>query len=270
MTRLLHTHDGPLALHFRYPHLYPETPRDRLISAAVHSVQAVSDTESLRAWLCGPLRELIPYGKAIAGTGIYADNRYRIDRHESIDFDADYFADYLPRNPYDRSPLFLGWIETRRPQATTIADVDGREFGLWRANALQHGIGNAVFAGYEHGVSTFFSFIKVFNAGICRDEAASRADAIVPLLKDVWSRIVDSEFATAAVTSNPASPPAPISAHNLTAAHCAILAQLREKKSNAEIAAALGKSSATIKTQIEGMLRRTGLPSRHLLAKIET
>ena len=257
MSQPLHTHDGPLALHFRYPHIYDESSVVARVSDVAIASRAVANAATLHTWTRESLQQLIPHEKAIFGLGAFALDRYRIDRHERMNFDDDYFADYLPRSPYRRSPLVDNWITTRRAQSVTIETIDRDRFGHWLHNATRHRIGNGMIAAYEHGASGVFSFMKLFNVRISLGEAIERSDAIAPLFKDIWARIVDSEIGP---------PPSSRPPTRLTSAQLEVLALLRQHKSNPEIAAALKKSPATIKTQIEDMLRRTGAPNRKILA----
>ena len=252
--------------------------------------RGINSTADLRAWIKGPLNQLIPHRRAIVGIAAHAPNSYRIVQHESVGFDADYFADYVPRNPYNRSPLIERWVKQRTAQQVVTAELDDCYYQPWLRNAAKYGIGNVIMAGYEHGASSTFYMLKLFDVRIALTEAAALADLIVPVLKDVWTRIIDAEFDSprtpvagaptvasgsvqpvAVLEANPVaqSTALPLSTGRLTAAQREILALLKQRKTNAEIAAALGKSPATIKTQVEAMLNRTGLPSRHMLACLD-
>ena len=257
-------HNLPLAYEFRY--LQGEDPLRDAISAVKDGIEQISNTIQLTEWVRGPLRRLIPHEKTLLGFGHTDYSTLSIERVHAVDLAEDYFATTHPNSLYLKSPVLANWMHGRAPQIIHPSKICPRDEHRWHANFKRHQLGNGIFDATISGHASRFCFIKLFNvSGNFEGKINLLSRFVTPRLPDIWRRM---ELVAQGIDErcfDPISQPCPA----ITDAERRIIHWLRLGKSNWEIGRILGKSHLTVKTQIQRMLKKTGLKDRYALAAIK-
>ncbi|MCY7388492.1 MAG: helix-turn-helix transcriptional regulator, partial [Burkholderiales bacterium] len=148
----------------------------------------------------------------------------------------------------------------RTPQTFLPTQFCRTTHGHWHNNVAQHQIENGVFDASVEYAAGRLCFIKLLNVEHTLESGANLlSQCVTPLLADIWRQIEEN--------AHNASVPAVRQASTLlTPAEREVHRWLRQRKTNWEIGKILGKSELTVKTQVQKMLKKTGLESRHALA----
>lgn len=223
----------------------------------------ITNRNQLTAWVRGSLRTLIPHQKAILGFGQAGYSAPRFDRVHMVDLPDDYFAAIDSHNRHSISPVLEYWLQRRVPQTFLSQVFERSTYDRWYNNLKHHQIDNGIFDANVECVAGRMCFIKLFNISMPLENAANiLTQFVIPLLAKIWTQIDAHDLHANAIQLRPlvrTGPP-------LSAAEREIIPWLRERKTNSEIGQILGKSELTIKTQIQQMLKKTGLQNRHALA----
>ncbi len=237
--------------------------RRDLLCRVVREGAAIHTRSQLEAWVRGRLRALIPHEHALLGFGQIDRTTIRIDHHIAVDLPETYISAMHAANRSGENQIITKWRDRRVPQIISLADFHGGVHSRWIENLHRHQIESAIFDAHVETVSMRASFIKLLNPSQPTDvDAAVLAQFVTPLLARIWTRL---------------DPPVPIAraphtrraAPALTTAEREVVRWLREGKTNWEIGEILGKSELTVKTQVQTMLRKTGVKNRHALAARE-
>jgi hypothetical protein len=256
--------DPALAYGFRY--MQGASPQFDAIGQVERQAADIADRKQLTAWVKGPLRALIPHQKAILGFGHTGYAAPRLDYAHAVDFNEDYFASLHPNTRSPTSPVMQQWLQRRAPQIFLPTSFDRMRYEHWHNNLINHQIHNGIFDASVEYVNGRICFIKLFNVSMPLEGGANiLTQFVTPLLAKIWTQIDAHDVHKGALQSRPTlrtgPPPTP--------AEREIIPWLRKGKTNSEIGQILGKSELTIKTQIQHMLRKTGLQNRHALAASE-
>lgn len=248
----------PLAYGFRY--LQGSDPLLESIHSLERAAVAITSRIQLTAWVQGPLRTLIPHEKALVGYGHVGYSTSLIDHVHAVDLDDSYFGTIHSAVQQRVSPVMAKWMQLRAPQIILPSNFCRVAHDRWHQNFKRHQLENGLFdASIETG-SGRMSFIKLFNVGSSLEGGVNvLAQCVTPLLADIWKRI-ESHIHEERLL------PHRRSSSSLTPAEHLVTSWLRKGKTNWEIGQILGKSEFTVKTQVQRMLKKTGLESRHALA----
>ncbi len=253
----------PLANGFRYMQGFD--PMLYAIKEAVRVLENVDDLTALTSWVRGPLRAIIRHEKTILGFGSAGYSLIRIDRTHAVDLPNDYFTPFHKNTEFAQCPVMVSWLRSHGAKIVlpekycTITERD------WHESFKLHRLVNGLFDATTHGPGNRMCFIALFNIPRNFEGAINLLDKfITPALPAMWQRIEATELNGPAV---PKPIPALKEKYAFTDAEKEIIYWLGEGKSNWVIAHVLEKSQSTVKTQIQHMLRKTGLKDRHALAE---
>ncbi len=220
----------------------------------------ITNRNQLSAWVQGPLRTLIPHQKAILGFGQVGYSTLRIDLAHAIGLGEEYFAAANANAQTPVSPVMSKWLQQRAPQTFLPDHFCRTAHGHWHKKVAQHQIENGVFDASVEYAAGRPCFIKLLNVERTLESGANLlSQCVTPLLADIWKRIEAYAHSASVPSVRQASA-------LLTPAEREVHRWLRQRKTNWEIGQILGKSELTVKTQVQKMLKKTGLESRHALA----
>jgi DNA-binding CsgD family transcriptional regulator len=256
--------DPALAYGFRY--MQGASPQFDAIGQVERQAANIADRQQLTAWVKGPLRALIPHQKAILGLGQTGYAVPRLDYAHTVDFAEDYFASLHSNTQSLTCPVMQQWHQKRAPQIFVPTSFDRMRYEHWHNNLTKHEIHNGIFDASVEYIDGRMCFIKLFNVSMPLEGGTNiLTQFVTPLLAKIWTQIDAHDVHTRAIRRRPSLRTGP----PLTPAEREIIPWLRKGKTNSEIGQILGKSELTIKTQIQHMLKKTGLQNRHALAASE-
>lgn len=240
--------------------------RDSMLDSIAH-LQAtavhISNRTQLNDWVQGPLHALIPHQKAILGFGQVGYSTIRVDLAHTLGFAEDYFAATYANAQTPTCPVMSKWLQQRMPQSFRPDHFCRTTHSRWHNNVALHQIENGVFDGSVEYAAGRLSFIMLLNVERSLESAANLlSKCVTPLLADICKPIGEHAHKPGAASMTQVSSP-------LTPAEREVHRWLRQRKTNWEIGHILGKSESTVKTQVQKMLKKTGLESRHALAACE-
>jgi hypothetical protein len=209
------------------------------IEAVEKSALAITDLRKLTAWMQGPLRDLIPHGKALVGFGQVGYSTACIDQVHMVDLAEAYFVAIQSGTRHLSSPVMTNWLARREPQIFVPADFCRIRNGRWLNNLDQYEIENGIFDAAVDCVTGRICFLTLFNVKQSMDAGANvLAQCVTPMLADIWKR-VDA----GAQTSNTLQTRQ--SGSQFSAAERNVLRWIRAGKTNWEIARQVGCQGAT-------------------------
>jgi DNA-binding CsgD family transcriptional regulator len=215
---------------------------------------------TIAAWTRGPLRKLIPHESAIFTCGYSHSLGITLERKLCVDLSDSYFDAISLANGQLRSPVLEKWL--RLPDSMVI-DICASEWDHslnWGANFVQFGLRNGIADGFRDPVSGLFVFGCLLNVPdrLWENERLLHNVGIEQIFL-AWQRAV------AGVTSA-TNAPNDLALKALSKTELEVVKWIKAGKTNEEIALILGKSSLTVKTQVQAFLKKTSLRNRTVLA----
>ncbi|MGJ7491665.1 helix-turn-helix transcriptional regulator [Variovorax sp. ZT4R33] len=221
------------------------------------SVHAVRDVATFDNWLGGPLAAALPHQALLCGQYIPHSGGYTAIERRSVGLQTDYLKRISCGGLNVRSPILSRLMRSGGPEffdaerhASTIDPAwlaELRSFG-WRnilAMACSDGAGDDV-------LLTAAGFYNV--APEAEYSAAVLQEIVMPQLHAAFKAMRQTDFGNTPHEASPAIRLAPVEE--------AIVALLRQGKTNKEIGRQLGKSDETVKHRLANLIRRLKVKNR--------
>jgi DNA-binding CsgD family transcriptional regulator len=215
----------------------------------------VVDAETLKAWIEGPVKRLLPHAAMLCGQSVPHAGGYAAIQKWSLGVPQAYEAAIACAGGNIRSPILARLMRSGGPEFFD-SDRDGGPDvdAAWHAGFRLAGWRNLL--GFAHregdGDQTVLTWAAFYNV-----DAASAANArvlqegLMPPLHAALSRIHSSS---------------PLPVLVLTPAERAVVLLLLQGKTNKEIGKELGKSGETVKRQLGTLMKRARVRNRTELA----
>lgn len=210
----------------------------------------------LSEWARRELVRIFPHEATILGFGTVTATDLIVDRVICVNMTDRYVLGLIDGNHELRSAALRRWYRVRAPLWLVGPDWRGIQDRAWKINIERHGFTNCLVDGILAPIDGRFSFLTMFNmAGRTPPCGMAVRHFATALATDVW-------FSTQPDHQRCAQFPT----MRLTAVEQELIQLLRLGKSNWEIGKILGKSAATVKTQLQRLYQRTGTANRTELA----
>lgn len=206
--------------------------------------------QSIRQWMRDTARQIIPHKMAICGLAKPTTLGISICHTEAIDMPSYYFDRARHLFPVG-CPVLSRWLLARTPQF--IESSKNLDQGV-AAMFLEFDVQNLLLHGFydpDSGYVSFFCLYQVISPDIYQHKKYT----------DLFAEMAHNKL----TYYLPEPPDAKKSCVSLTNAEKEILKWLRMGKTNWEIGKILDKSQWTVKTQVQHVLRKMNVGSRHEL-----
>ncbi len=247
-----------------------ERPFDPSEYAPAHVTSRLpfNDLASLRSWLTGPLRTIIPHEAALCGLARRHALGYVPVRIVAEGLPDAYLTDINAGGERIQCLALERWVECGVPQL--IPDLQGpddRDMAT-RDQLRQHGLRNVAVAGYSDTDERLLSFFCLYNLP---ELAQTSAAALMEMLAPVFHRALAGDWTERDLTAPEIGAQSPMSdldpdLVHLTCKEREVLEQVRLGHSNKQIGRLLNKSPLTVKTQVRSLLVKLQAPNRTALA----
>lgn len=217
-------------------------------------ILSMDKEQSVYQWMKEEVRKYVPHQMAICGLAKPSTLGISIMHAETIDTPSNYIEQASRLFPVG-CPILSRWLLIRKPQFV--------EFGKTKDQGMDMlfdvlNVKNLFLHGYvdpHGGYISFFCFYQmdVPLAEVCHDEADQLAEVI--------HRGLVKQHSISATLHK--------SKHKLTNAEYEVYKWLKLGKTNWEIGIILGKSQWTVKTQVQHILRKLNVNSRHELREMK-
>ena len=211
----------------------------------------INSPEDFRAWAQNDLQLIFPHGMLACGIGQIEQQGASIHNLLTSNFPYEYVQTLQQIGGLSASPVFVKWIETRRPVLFELAMQSSET--TWKDNFKQHGLQNMA----AHGLCdvnsytiSYFSFSRIpGNLSSCH---ANLLEMLVPHLHVALIR------AFAGVKNTPVTE----NSSALSKREFEILQCLSAGKSNLEISHQLYISEFTVKNHVKNILAKLNVKTR--------
>lgn len=227
-----------------------------------------NDLASLRTWLKGPLRTIVPHEAALCGLARRHALGYVPVRIVSDGLPDAYLADINAGGERIQCLALERWVESGVPQFIPDAHgTDHRDMAA-RDQLRQHGLRNLAVAGYSDMDERLLSFFCLYNLP---ELAQASTSALMEMLAPVFHRALAGDWTERDATAAEIGAQSPMSdldtgLVHLTRKEREVLEQVRLGHSNKQIGRLLNKSPLTVKTQVRSLLVKLQVPNRTALA----
>jgi len=231
-----------------------------------NSVQAVHDVESFDAWVSGPLAVALPHRGLLCGQYIAHSGGYTAIQRHSVGLPMDYLASISCGDLNVRSPILSRLMRSGGPEFFDAQRDPDAVDPAWLAEFRRCGWVNILGMACSEGVGdevllTAAGFYNV--APEVEHLAALLQETVMPQLHAALKAVRRATLRMDACETSPVIRLAPV--------EDAIVALLRQGKSNKEIGKQLGKGAETVKHRLASLARRLNVKNRtelvHLMSR---
>jgi DNA-binding CsgD family transcriptional regulator len=221
-------------------------------------LEKVDHADSLRRWLEGPLRQLVPHRAALVGQALAHSAGYTGTQLWSVGLASSYLAGIVRLGTSVVSPILSRLIASEGYiffDAGRERDLEGVD-PLWLSMFMGAGMHNLLGLAhrFSNGSDEYLTSIAFYNVPSEFEERGEALRlALLPALHAALCRIQPPL---------PAATLAPASRLRLTPVETDIVRLLIQGKTNKEIGQLLGKSAETIKSRISPLMHRCGVKNR--------